>query len=526
MSSITISRLSLENRIHRRCYVDTKMIHQYEDTSSFLSSVSSLASSSQGYSVHRGRPRREQSLIYDTAGGVLSTSGLQLRVSKKTARLVRCSSDQLVRTGRISTEGTDHPFYTDFSEPLATELKAIIGLRALFCIASVQYLFTGYQIRDAEGKIVCRLSTYSFDTEEELWVEVSGLKGYEKDVSMILDQLNEGRIPPPESEWSICSLMESKAESHDHPKSTAAVFHILPTYSTKKAFRRIIASLYMSVRSQEEGLTGDFDQEFLHDYRVGVRKLRTAMEVFEPVLRKSRTQSTLEFLKLVGTYSTPVRDLDVLLSQLLPSYENVDEPFFHYLQMLRETYHTQLCSFITSDLYEKKMKMIEKMIEKKGKSLFRRQITKHELELSRFAPKRLLEVYERLVKTAKETDTQSSYELIHTLRKQNKQFRYSLMFFQDLYGPSCVDLLESCKRVQDLLGAYTDREVLTRQLKDYLALDHTGKGEDTDDSCALLLQRLEKEREEFSMEFHAQADYLLEKTARKQVKRMLSRSHS
>lgn len=499
---------------------ESRVILAYEDSSTFSTLVSSSGPILNTYSVHSARPRTEQLHIYDTSENLLSAGGLQLRISKKTAYLCKTSSDLLVRSGRISKEVTGNLFHSDFCGNLAHDLKEIIGPRALFCIAGVGFKRTSYQIRDADDKIVCRLTSYMFTPEGPTWIDITGLKGYETEYTLVVDLLRNKGLALSDQPTSLSFLFESMAEPVHYPKSAPAFFHVRPSYSTKKAFKRIAFSLFRSIRSQEEGLIADFDTEFLHDYRVGIRKLRTAFEMFEPILKKSKLNAAVEFLKLAGTYSTPARDLDVLLTQLVPSYDTIDSQFIQYLETLREGYHAQLTSFITSDLYEKRMETIGTLIEKGNQRVFKRTIAKRELNLPRLAHSKLLEAYAQVVASAKSMDKTSTYEAIHTLRKLNKQFRYRLMFVQDLLESSSHELLDSCKRIQDLLGAYTDNHVLTMHLKDYMALNQIEK-ELEGHPCVDLMKRIESEREQFHVQFNSQADYLIKKPVRKQVKRLL-----
>ena len=65
-----------------------------------------------------------------------------------------------------------------------------------------------------------------------------------------------------------------------------------------------------------DGTVSDVDTEFLHDFRVAVRRSRSAVKLFGDVLPAALVAWVTPQLRLLGDLTTPSRDLDVLLQEL------------------------------------------------------------------------------------------------------------------------------------------------------------------------------------------------------------------
>jgi CHAD domain-containing protein len=82
-----------------------------------------------------------------------------------------------------------------------------------------------------------------------------------------------------------------------------------------------VAARVVSVRADEllehsEGVLDTGDVEKLHDMRVASRRLRAAMEVFEPCFPRKRFRSTLREVKAIADALGERRDRDVSIGAL------------------------------------------------------------------------------------------------------------------------------------------------------------------------------------------------------------------
>jgi CHAD domain-containing protein len=119
-----------------------------------------------------------------------------------------------------------------------------------------------------------------------------------------------------------------------------------------------------------------------------------------------------------------------------------------------------------------------------------------ERPIGELAGARIGKVYRRMVKMGGAIDDDTPAEALHELRKQGKELRYLLEFFQSLYPSSVVKpMVSSLKGLQDVLGRFQDREVqagLLRSLGDEVASFEGGAAALM--AMGVLVQRLGEEQ--------------------------------
>ncbi len=109
------------------------------------------------------------------------------------------------------------------------------------------------------------------------------------------------------------------------------------------AAKEILRYLFEIMRANEAGIKADIDTEFLHDYRIAIRRTRSALSQIRNVFPAEETAYFRQSFRYLGQFTNELRDLDVyLLSEsefeaLLPEGMREDiVPLFDYLRTLRE----------------------------------------------------------------------------------------------------------------------------------------------------------------------------------------------
>jgi CHAD domain-containing protein len=80
--------------------------------------------------------------------------------------------------------------------------------------------------------------------------------------------------------------------------------------------RLIALRLLMDASSAASRTTEDRDAEALHDFRVAIRRLRSWLRAFEPVIAHALRKNDLKRLKAIARATNPSRDLEVQLAWL------------------------------------------------------------------------------------------------------------------------------------------------------------------------------------------------------------------
>lgn len=243
---------------------------------------------------------------------------------------------------------------------------------------------------------------------------------------------------------------------------------------------------------QEKAVLKDKDSEPLHQMRVGMRRLRTAIQVFgiAIVLPKAISSSSIGIIfKRLGE----TRDLDVLEHVLTTRYQ----PLLHkgerskFDKVLMHLHHTRdrsmlhLKKTLNDDRYHKFKHALQIWVEHPVYSVM------GDLLVEPMLPDLLLPLICELflhpgwlvgtiakngkampieidnLKELYQQELQCS-GVLHDLRKQMKRVRYQTEFFSEFYGISYVQRIEEFKLIQDILGQRQDHLVLSQFLESIL----------------------------------------------------------
>jgi CHAD domain-containing protein len=230
------------------------------------------------------------------------------------------------------------------------------------------------------------------------------------------------------------------------------------------------------VIKHEANVLKDKSPEDLHQMRVGMRRLRSAITGFAPALKLPKAAQEKKIGKIARILGT-LRDLDVLKAALedeykpsLPSNEqkaletaldDLDKQRRNAVTAVKETLHDKsyksLKQSLTKWLQQPKYQAIAQMpIEEVLPDLLLPEVSKLLLH-----PGWLLgsELKQAEIETVEQL-LAAEGEVLHSLRKQVKRTRYQMEVFSDFYGESYQAYLEDVKSIQEVLGKIQDGAVL------------------------------------------------------------------
>lgn len=240
----------------------------------------------------------------------------------------------------------------------------------------------------------------------------------------------------------------------------------------------------------EKTVKKDEDTEALHQMRVGMRRLRTAVSRFELALDLSKSASDKNIGKIARSLGT-LRDLDVLKESLENTYRpNLPHKEQKYLQTAfdalakqREDALEGVQATFKDDHYKSLKHEMNEWLENPS------YLPLASLPMEELLPDLLLPevssllldpgwlvgtqvqkaevVIPKNLKAAKiEKELATNSEILHTLRKQAKRVRYQMELFTELYGESYSIYVADVKNIQDILGSIQDSVVLGKWLTD------------------------------------------------------------
>ncbi|MCM1983986.1 CHAD domain-containing protein [Lyngbya confervoides] len=236
--------------------------------------------------------------------------------------------------------------------------------------------------------------------------------------------------------------------------------------------KQIIQLQFQRILQHETGVLEDRDPEQLHQMRVAFRRLRTALEIFQGVVRFPKGASIANIRTLSKSLGT-LRDLDVQLEALQTDYVNaMAQPHSQTLQHLQR----QL---------EKKRRKAFKRVKKLLKSQLYRKFCQGcaiwledpvytslgQVPLAQILPELLLPLVAQFVihpawQLAKAEINPETSPRVHDLRKRCKHVRYQSEFFVDCYGKAFKKWIKTLKTLQDHLGQLQDSYVFLAMVQD------------------------------------------------------------
>ncbi|MCI5221927.1 MAG: CHAD domain-containing protein [Candidatus Electrothrix sp. AR4] len=405
---------------------------------------------------------------------------------------------------------------------LKTKLSGILEMRALLLQST--YFQTTKELcilnKDEKTVAVIRLIELFSDTDCPLCsVQLHEIRGYHKWFVRLRRALEKYGDPQP------CTLKHTLqtvlAVVHRSPKEYSSKLSVAlePNMNARTAAKIIYRRLLTTMRQNEQGLIADLDSEFLHDFRVAIRRTRSGLDIIKDALESEVTERFKEDFRYLGKVTGPVRDLDVYLLMEtdykagLPKHlQKGLDYFFADLAEKRVKEQQKLVQVLASPRYRSIVKDWRKYLERKDASLRKKKGKSGKRPVNRTvmigtkAKKIIRKRFERVLRDGEAIHSASPDEALHRLRIQGKKLRYCLEFFSSLYPEKEMKhLVKQLKLLQNNLGLFNDLSVQQEMLNSYLATLKPGSGKAKKMGAAIggLLTNLYHEQQQVRTEFEA-----------------------
>jgi CHAD domain-containing protein len=363
-------------------------------------------------------------------------------------------------------------FAQDFPDsPLKEDLQTIIDPRALLKLCELTTKSYAYRILNRDKKTVARL-VYTAgwtipDTSSAarvIYLNLLPVRGYPKYTRGLTAHLESAGLSF--SNWQDLYFSALEAVGQDPGSYSSKIdVQLEPGMRADEATKIILHRLLQVIRANQAGIKADIDVEFLHDYRVAIRRTRSALSQIKNVFPVDITHQFKQDFAYLGKLTNELRDLDVyLLSEelyrsMLPAVLRDDiNPLFDYLRAQRKQ---TLEAVITSFDQER-----SKRILLNWKTFLREPVPETRQPAGAMTPiielarKRIYKHYRRIIKDGQEILKSPQDELMHALRIECKKLRYLIEFFASLFPPKKVrQLVDQLKQLQDNLGDFNDLSI-------------------------------------------------------------------
>ncbi|HJO95902.1 MAG TPA: CHAD domain-containing protein [Victivallales bacterium] len=239
------------------------------------------------------------------------------------------------------------------------------------------------------------------------------------------------------------------------------------------AVKKLLKELALIMHRNEKGIIEDIGDEFLHDYRVSIRKSRSILTQLKKIYDKYLTDDLTDKFSFIANSTNQLRDLDVFLMNKkfyldLLNKKNRDllEVFFHKLELKRRTAYKEVVKDILSQEHRnfiKKLNVFLKTDNEKQKDI------NSDLYIKDMVTEQINIRYSKIFKPGSKILTSSPDKKFHRLRIQFKKLRYLIELFSNLYlSESLTVLIEELKEIQDHLGKINDYSIQHSMVVQYL----------------------------------------------------------
>jgi CHAD domain-containing protein len=358
---------------------------------------------------------------------------------------------------------------------LRNELTTAIGARRLLPQVDASHSGALLDILDRRSKTVARVRIESGQARSPVsrrWhalptmLTLSGLRGFDDEYARLKPVIESrpGLQVCPEDPVAVMlrhlGLPVRDEISCPRVQLTAAI-------PAEVGARQIYLALLEMMRTNEPGVRDNLDTEFLHDFRVTVRRTRSLLSQIQGVFAPEIIERFAREFSWLGKLTGAPRDLDVLILTLrerqveCPSVDM--DLLVDFLARVQQRQRRELIEALDSDRYARLLAEWEAFLrqpvlcETSNKSRLREIVSLRAWRLSR-----------RIARRAKVIDERTPAKRLHEVRIAAKKLRYLIDVTPGFYAAEDLDrILRPLKKVQRVLGDFNDAHVQERRLLGY-----------------------------------------------------------
>lgn len=382
-------------------------------------------------------------------------------------QLYRLSDNELISqtlTTQLPRFATDLPHCK-----LANLLSRPLALRALLPQLELNVSQQNLKRLNKQNKITAELRLESIKPAsapqsqpiKQLWH--TSTIGYEKKNKRINKWLGNTNIIQAMIEPFLPKLLARLDADTSYNSKAAKQLHA--EARSDREIKQLLEFFLSIMQLNETGIIADLDTEFLHDFRIAVRRSRTLLSQVPGIMPLRSVNSFKNHLAKLGAVTTPLRDMDVMLlnfddyRSLLPNKKRSDlDPAYDFIQQQRQLAYQRVCRYLQSKTYAGFCQRWQALLQNPVPA--NTPLRNAKRPLKQVADQRIWGNYKQVLKQGLAITSESPPDDLHSLRKSGKKLRYLLEFFCSLYpGKKIKETITTLKQLQDNLGEYQDIHV-------------------------------------------------------------------
>lgn len=405
------------------------------------------------------------------------------------------SFDQSIRGGRqmlIETDGAlalyrdgvpvtqdarrSGQFVADLAPgPVKDALQGLFPLRSLLTIGTGTTSRRHLALTDDEGKTRARAELVTLRPQGNgtpvTFTALQGLRGYDDALDALRARIGTVAMPGPDDVAGLAAVLFPT----NIPYVAKPDFQADPEGTVFDAAGDIIAAYLGIARRNEPGIIADHDTEFLHDYRVALRKIRSVVSLFKGVYSDDQTAALKTAFSDLMAPTGRLRDLDVYLLGRDDYYAMLPQSLHEGLTLMfrmfadeRQREHRKVAKRLQGAPYRDTIAALETLFATPANLARGPMADRHAYG---YACALIWKRYRKVCKIAAAITADTADARIHELRILCKKLRYLMEFFAPVLPARDLRLLlKPLKGLQDNLGLFNDYSVQQVALQDFM--DH------------------------------------------------------
>jgi CHAD domain-containing protein len=361
---------------------------------------------------------------------------------------------------------------------LRTHLDTLAGIRALLPAGECRVRRLAGRLRSPGGEtaLLVELETASIlgssgdaSGEPVSRIELLALPGFEELAEDLLRRVRTLVEVADDTPAGLMKLAVAARGRRVGDYSSKLTLELEPGQSADSALRSILRTLLATLRANVAGVIADHDTEFLHDFRVAIRRTRSALAQLKGVLPETTVDGFRTEFRWLGSLTNPCRDLDVYLLEMDAFRGTVGDsaealgPLERLLEVERQRALGDIRSGLRSRRFRRLLDGWQEFLE--SPPLGGEPPPNAARPVRGLASQKIWKAYRRMRRRGLDLGDSPSLEALHRLRIDGKKLRYLLEFFRGLYGHAEIEpLVEQLKLLQDILGGINDLRVQQQRL--------------------------------------------------------------
>lgn len=263
---------------------------------------------------------------------------------------------------------------------------------------------------------------------------------------------------------SLPAIVSGQAALRLKPPRKARVFCVERDMLPEQAMRGVVRTAYQHMRANEAGVLQSGNPEYVHQMRVAVRRVRSALRMFPDTTADDLRSRCDAALRTLGRALGSVRDLDVFGQAVESALRGLPRPQVRAVRAALAgrvgSARARAREYLQTPDYERLTTRLALWLATAAPDAGGEVLTQ-------LARHQLARLYKRVAHGAARLESLDQSGR-HRLRVQIKRARYAAEFFGGLYARDAVrPYVAALSELQDCLGSLTDINMARALLRDF-----------------------------------------------------------